>query len=214
MNYLASSNVKISYPNVERVDNGRSVVQSEQNIVNTVCSLTPDGKGTFILESSVGNNTDGFKIQFYIRGYYFDIVIPAGSNYADYVFSDITLAPPTDTSTVYADYKELQGTDEGGNYTGLKFNSTNPDNTMTQLLKQNGSQYEINDNLFVNNLWISKIKNELKPFFIDTEDPNTKSPENEQNSMDKIWIDSTNGYISRVYDSTSQTWIKLGAVYK
>ena len=214
MAYLASKNILISYPNVERIAEGRSIVTSEQNITNQVCSLTPDSKGTFILSSSYGNNTDGFYIQFYIKGYYFDIVIPAGSDFANFVYVDIVLTTPTGTTT-YKDYEELQGIDDTtGNYTGLNFYSTNPDGSRMQLLLQEGATYTINSELVLKQLWYTTIKEQVKPFFIDEQDTNSEKPMNYPTYTDRIWIDSTNNYIMRVFDDVSSTWIKLGAVYK
>lgn len=205
--YLETANVLVAYPNVERNKFARSRVTSEENIVNAIKHLSPSSEGTFICDDS--DIVNGETIRFYIGGYYFEAKIPFSQ---EYIWVGITLTEVEDRAT-YEGYKELRGEDDNNNlYNGLQFAPTESElsdcDYKMQLLVSNGTGYELNKSVFLSALWANKVN----IYFIDSE--KNDAPENNSELTSSIWIDSTNKYIPRVYDKSSNTWIKLGAVYK
>lgn len=212
--YLESTSVEVSFPNVRRETNWRSRLNSESAFTDNVKSLTPDGKGTFIV-NDYKVITNGFNIRFYLSGYYFSINLPNDDNH---IWVGISI---DHTATSNIDYMELVGqnsTDETPLYTGLKFADTEANlgdcSATLQLLVGTKVPYEVNSNMFLSTLWKTSFNDDVSAFFIDTESEDGSEPLDEDNKVktNKIWIDLSDHFISRIY--YNGVWVKLGAVYK
>lgn len=212
--YLESAEVKISFPNVRREGAWRSRLNSEAAFADNVKALTPDAKGTFILPD-YKVITDGFDVKFYLAGYYFHVDLP---NDSDHIWVGIQLETTLTSTTNYTELVGQDSTESPAEYTGLKFADTKEhlgdcDATL-QLLTGTGTPYELNMDMSLTNLWKISLNYDLDAFFVDFANEDNTKPltESNQSKTNKIWIDSSDHFITRAY--YNGTWVKLGAVYK
>lgn len=212
--FLDSTKVKISFPNVRRENDWRSRLNSEAAFADNVKSLTPDSAGTFIMpDYKVISNA--FDIKFYLAGYFFHVELP---NDEDHIWVGISIEKTTTTSVEYTELVGQNDTSTPTKYTGLKFANTKENlgacDATLQLLTGAGAPYSVNTSAFLAVLWKTYLNLDLDAVFVDfaTEDGSKPLDEKNQLRTGKLWIDSSDHFITRAY--YNGVWVKLGAVYK